>query len=150
MSKQYQILFALGHISFSLPLALESNNLVHISNDHNIISPYVLFIMHASKRGSLSRSGIVQIRVIFCKLNVTLFWHYHIIQWCFVWSIKNLGFLEKYFIFPSIPWRFAKSLGQLHSHVHQEILLQGFRGPFPNHSFIPAISEIATANYCGL
>ena len=31
MSKQYQILFALGHISFSLPLALESNNLVRIS-----------------------------------------------------------------------------------------------------------------------
>ena len=73
MSKQYQILFALGHISFSLPLALESNNPVRIFKDHNIISPYVLSIMHASKRGSLSRSGIVQIRVIFCKLNVTCF-----------------------------------------------------------------------------
>ena len=73
MSKQYQILFALGHISFSLPLALESNNPVRIFKDHNIISPYVLLIMHASKRGSLSRSVTYRSMFIFCKLNVTHF-----------------------------------------------------------------------------
>ena len=74
MSKQYQILFALGHISFSLPLALESNNLVRIFS--RIIISYhhmLLSIMLASKKGSILRPGIVQIRVIFCKLNVTCF-----------------------------------------------------------------------------